>query len=1340
MDGDVLTYSATLSDGSALPSWLSFDVNTQTFSGTPSYEDAGVLSLKVMATDPAGESAEQVFSVDVVDVNRAPQAVVPVEPNQSVEEGQPFSYQLPVDAFVDMDGDVLSYSATLSDGSALPSWLSFDANTQTFSGTPSYDDAGVLSLKVMATDPAGESAEQVFSVDVVDVNRAPQAVVPVESNQSVEEGQPFSYQLPVDAFVDMDGDVLSYSATLSDGSALPSWLSFDANTQTFSGTPSYEDAGVLSLKVMATDPAGESAEQVFSVDVVDVNDAPQAVVPVEPNQSVEEGQPFSYQLPVDAFVDMDGDVLTYSATLSDGSALPSWLSFDANTQTFSGTPSYEDAGVLSLKVMATDPAGESAEQVFSVDVVDVNRAPQAVVPVEPNQSVEEGQPFSYQLPVDAFVDMDGDVLTYSATLSDGSALPSWLSFDANTQTFSGTPSYEDAGVLSLKVMATDPAGESAEQVFSVDVVDVNRAPQAVVPVEPNQSVEEGQPFSYQLPVDAFVDMDGDVLSYSATLSDGSALPSWLSFDAATQTFSGTPSYDDANVLTVKVTATDPAGLFAEQVFSLDVIDVNHAPQAVVPVESNHVPQNHAPEVKTDIADTSVNENQVFTYQLPVDAFIDLDNDTLSYTATLADGSALPSWLSFNANTQTFSGTPSYEDAGVLSLKVMATDPAGESAEQVFSVDVVDVNRAPQAVVPVEPNQSVEEGQPFSYQLPVDAFVDMDGDVLSYSATLSDGSALPSWLSFDANTQTFSGTPSYEDAGVLSLKVMATDPAGESAEQVFSVDVVDVNRAPQAVVPVEPNQSVEEGQPFSYQLPVDAFVDMDGDVLSYSATLSDGSALPSWLSFNAATQTFSGTPSYDDAEVLAVKVTATDPAGLFAEQVFSVDVIDVPQNHAPEVKTDIADTSVNENQVFTYQLPVDAFIDLDNDTLSYTATLADGSALPSWLSFNANTQTFSGTPSYEDAGVLSLKVMATDPAGESAEQVFSVDVVDVNRAPQAVVPVEPNQSVEEGQPFSYQLPVDAFVDMDGDVLSYSATLSDGSALPSWLSFNANTQTFSGTPSYEDAGVLSLKVMATDPAGESAEQVFSVDVVDVNRAPQAVVPVEPNQSVEEGQPFSYQLPVDAFVDMDGDVLSYSATLSDGSALPSWLSFNAATQTFSGTPSYDDAEVLAVKVTATDPAGLFAEQVFSVDVIDVPQNHAPEVKTDIADTSVNENQVFTYQLPVDAFIDLDNDTLSYTATLADGSALLSWLSFDAATQTFSGTPSYDDANVLTVKVVASDGQLTAEQVFTLDVIDVNRAPEAVVPVDNQEAFVIRRSRWFNQAQLRRCLQLSITCRCVY
>ena len=40
----------------------------------------------------------------------------------------------------------------------------------------------------------------------------------------------------------------------------------------------------------------------------------------------------------------------------------------------------------------------------------------------------------------------------------------------------------------------------------------------------------------------FADTDtGDTLTYTATKSDDSELPSWLSFDAATRTFSGTPT-------------------------------------------------------------------------------------------------------------------------------------------------------------------------------------------------------------------------------------------------------------------------------------------------------------------------------------------------------------------------------------------------------------------------------------------------------------------------------------------------------------------------------------------------------------------------------------------------------------------------------------------------------------------------------------------------------------------------------------------------------------------------------------------------------------------------------
>ena len=73
----------------------------------------------------------------------------------------------------------------------------------------------------------------------------------------------------------------------------------------------------------------------------------------------------------------------------------------------------------------------------------------------------------------------------------------------------------------------------------------------------DQTVAEESALSYTIPADAFVDMDaGDTLSYSASLPDGSTLPAWLSFDAATRTFSGTPDDADIGNITVKVTASD----------------------------------------------------------------------------------------------------------------------------------------------------------------------------------------------------------------------------------------------------------------------------------------------------------------------------------------------------------------------------------------------------------------------------------------------------------------------------------------------------------------------------------------------------------------------------------------------------------------------------------------------------------------------------------------------------------------------------------------------------------------------------------------------------------------
>ena len=83
-------------------------------------------------------------------------------------------------------------------------------------------------------------------------------------------------------------------------------------------------------------------------------------------------------------------------------------------------------------------------------------------------------------------------------------------------------------------------------------------PPVVATAIPDQSATVGVEFRYQIPAGTFTDADSDTLTYSAE-KDGtprSPLPTWLSFDPTTRTFSGTPQATDAETLTVSVRAAD----------------------------------------------------------------------------------------------------------------------------------------------------------------------------------------------------------------------------------------------------------------------------------------------------------------------------------------------------------------------------------------------------------------------------------------------------------------------------------------------------------------------------------------------------------------------------------------------------------------------------------------------------------------------------------------------------------------------------------------------------------------------------------------------------------------
>lgn len=299
-----------------------------------------------------------------------------------------------------------------------------------------------------------------------------------------------------------------------------------------------------------------------------------------------------------------------------------------------------------------------------------------------DQFANEDEAFTFAVPAGTFSDPDaGDVLTFTATQTDGSALPAWLSFDTQTQTFSGTPLQADVGAIDVKVIATDTANASISDSFLVTVANTNDAPTVANPIA-DQSAAEDSAFSFTVPANTFADEDvGDDLSYSATVADGSALPSWLSFNAATQTFTGTPNNADVGSMTVKVTATDGADASASGIFAITVSNTNDAPVLV-----------------NAIADQMATENEPFAFTLPADTFSDADvSDSLTYSASLADGTSLPGWLSFDGETRTFSGTPPDTAAGVLTMRITVVDGEVASAFDDFDLDIANVIHGTESV-------------------------------------------------------------------------------------------------------------------------------------------------------------------------------------------------------------------------------------------------------------------------------------------------------------------------------------------------------------------------------------------------------------------------------------------------------------------------------------------------------------------------------------------------------------------------------------------------------------------------------------------------------------------
>lgn len=454
--------------------------------------------------------------------NQAPVATTTTSTLETAVGPSPVSIDVS-SLFRDPDGDALTFSATTSDASVVT--VSVAGTQMVVTGVSS----GTATVTITARDPEGLTATHQIAVTVNGPPVLTDSIPPL----TLDEGDSATVNL-ADHFTDPDDDVASYEAESSDASVAS--VSVEGATATITGVA----AGSATLTFGARDELGQTAMQEVGVTVDDANQAPRATDSI-PAQALMPDASATLDLS-GHFTDPDEDALSYEGETSD--AAVATVSVEGSEATITGVA----AGTATITFTASDPEGLSADQGA---MVTVNTPPVAEGMID-TVTVNEGE--SATLVVSGyFSDADGDALSYEAGSSDEDVATA--SVEDSTVTIGGVA----AGTATITVTATDPRGASAVQEATVAV---NAAPMPDS-VAPTHDMVVGNHVELDFSM-FFTDADGDELTYTAVTSD--AAVATASVEGSVVTTTAADEIEDlvGTVVTLTVTATDPAGLSAEQ--------------------------------------------------------------------------------------------------------------------------------------------------------------------------------------------------------------------------------------------------------------------------------------------------------------------------------------------------------------------------------------------------------------------------------------------------------------------------------------------------------------------------------------------------------------------------------------------------------------------------------------------------------------------------------------------------------------------------------------------------------------------------------------------------------
>ncbi len=547
---------------------------------------------------------------------------------------------------------------------------------------------------------------------------------------------------------------------------------------------------------------------------------------------------------------------------------------------------------------------------------------------------------------------------------------------------------------------------------------------------------------------------------------------------------------------------------------------------------------------------------------------------------------------------TFSYTHDNSETTMDSFVYRVTDSGGNSHDVTVMVAVDPVNDnapvlSPQRVVVVEGGQSSSTDAGHLSLLQIATDTDPD-DTPSLIEVSQPAHGTITWAVDGTFSYLHDGSENHSDLFTITVN----DRAGNSSNSEIEVTVLPSNDPP-----IGQNSEVTMPEDGVYVFSVDDFAYTDpaeqhdlhavivtaqptnGTLLLSGNLIADGQTIDTDQLNDSAliyqpTANLYGTAA-DSLEFLIVDAGGIANGGsdtALSPNTLSIHIDAV--NDAPVLTGTLPDITLRENTVVTSPIPSSLFADIDDSALTFEMILADNNTLPDWLNFSRNDDDILliASPSADQIGTTDLKLQATDSHGQNATLLFSVTVVDVNDAPTAILPdtagIDENQTganvttlfVVDPDPWDRSIVTvdDPRFEISDGILK----LRDGESL-----------------NHENEPQVQLALTARDTGGNELHSLLIVNVHDINEAP---VADNDNLSAFElskpnfTPPYSVEIPTDLFRDPDGDPLTVTASLADGSALPAWIEYDPVTLTLTLTKDAPVGTTPAIRLIATDPSG--------------------------------------------------------------------------------------------------------------------------------------------------------------